>query len=450
MAGPLSPEQLPLGPTQQVVCLGPRTDVHRRGQIGKFLFLGDGRASVMTIESDILKRWQLLGPYLDRRTQICWAAAETLVIGQGGCQLLAAVTGIAASTISARRSKMRLTKSAQAGSLIGRKTAGTGRKLTEVRYPEIEPALQEMLSEETAGDPMNRQRWVRSSTRNLCRRLAEQGHQVGYRTVARLLRKMGYSLQAAKRRQAGAEHPDRDKQFKHIAALKAQFLGQTLPVISIDTKKKELIGDYQPEGKTWRMQPIEVEDSFFASYAKCIAVPFGIYDVAKNAGYVTVGISGNTAEFAVNCLVSWWKHHGRSAYPSADRLLILADGGGSNGYNLRAWKVDLQEKLCDAFGLRVTLCHYPPACSKWNPIEYRLFSQISLNWAGEPLRNLDVMLGFIRGTTTIAGLKVEAYLDERIYRNGRRVTDDKLRGLALSEDSICPRWNYTLAPSPNC
>jgi hypothetical protein len=402
----------------------------------------------MTNDSDILKRWQLLSPYLDRRQQACWAAAETFLIDRGGCQLLAAVTGIAAATISAWRCEMRRTKGARAGSIIRvRATRKGGRKLTEVKYPEIELALEHMLSEETAGDPMSRQRWVRSSTRNLGRRLAEQGHQVGYRTVARLLRKMGYSLQAAKRRQAGAEHPDRDKQFKHIAVLKAQFLGQGLPVF--DTKKKELIGNYRPDGKTWRKQPIEVDDAFFASYAKCVAVPFGIYDVAKNVGYVTVGISGNTAEFAVNCLVNWWKQHGLSAYTTADRLLILADGGGSNGYNLRTWKMDLQERLCDAFGLRVTLCHYPPACSKWNPIEYRLFSHISLNWAGQPLSNLDVMLGFIRGTTTTAGLKVEAHLDAQIYRNGRRVTAEQLKGLALSEDDICPRWNYTLAPRPN-
>jgi transposase len=400
----------------------------------------------MTNDSDILKRWQLLSPYLDRRQQICWAAAETLVIGPGGCQLLAVVTGIAASTISARRRKMRLTKSAQAGSLIRKRTDSTGRKLTEVRYPEIEPALQQMLSEETAGDPMSRQRWVRSSTRNLGRRLAEQGHQVGYRTVARLLRKMGYSLQAAKRRQAGAEPPDRDKQFKHIAALKVQFLGPGTSRHKHRHKKERANWRLSARG---RRQPIEVEDSFFASYAKCIAVPFGIYDLAKNVGYVTVGMSGNTAEFAVNCLVNWWKQHGLSAYTSANRLLILADGGGSNGYNLRTWKMDLQEKLCDAFGLRVTLCHYPPACSKWNPIEYRLFSHISLNWAGQPLRNLDTMLGFIRGTTTTAGLKVEAYLDTQIYRNGRRVTAEKLKGLALSEDDICPRWNYTLAPRLN-
>jgi hypothetical protein len=179
-----------------------------------------------------------------------------------------------------------------------------------------------------------------------------------------------------------------------------------------------------------------------------VAVPLGIYDVAQNTGYVTVGISGNTAEFAVNCMVSWWILHGRSGYAHADRVLVLADGGGGNGYNLRTWKNDLQEKLCDAFGLTVTLSHYPPACSKWNPVEYRLFSHISMNWAGQPLLSLDVMLGFIRGTTTTAGLKVEAYLDQGIYRKGRKVTDRQLKELALSTHDICPHWNYTLAPRP--
>jgi len=258
---------------------------------------------------------------------------------------------------------------------------------------------------------------------------------------------MGYSLQVAKKKQAGAQHPDRDEQFKYIAALKAQFLGENLPVISIDTKKKELIGNYRREGKTWRRQPLEVE-SYFASYAQCVAVPFGIYDLAKNVGYVTVGISHNTAEFAVNCLVHWWKVHGRTAYAHADRVLILADGGGGNGYNLRTWKKDLQDKLCDAFGLTVTLSHYPTGCSKWNPVEYRLFSHISMNWAGQPLRNLDVMLAFIRGTTTTTGLKVEAHLDQGIYRKGRKVTERQLKELALSAHDICPRWNYNLSSRP--
>jgi Rhodopirellula transposase DDE domain len=322
-----------------------------------------------------------------------------------------------------------------------------GRKLVEQKDPNIAPALDRLLSDEVAGDPMGRQKWIRSSIRNLSKKLKEQGHQVGHGTVARLLRRMGYSLQVNKKKQAGAQHPERDEQFRYIAALKAQFLREGLPVISIDTKKKELIGNYRREGKTWRRKPIETE-SFFAGYAKCVAIPFGIYDIAQNAGYVAVGTSANTAEFAVNCLVNWWKRHGRSAYPNADRVLIFADGGGGNGYNLRTWKKDLQDKLCDAFGLTVTLSHYPPACSKWNPVEYRLFSHISMNWAGQPLLDLDMMLAFIRGTTTAAGLKVEAYLDHGIYRKGRKVTDRQLKELALSAHEICPRWNYTVAPRP--
>jgi hypothetical protein len=302
-----------------------------------------------------------------------------------------------------------------------------------------------MLSDEEAGDPMSQQRWIRSSIRNLSKRLKEQGHQIGHGAVARLLRKLGYSLQVNKKKQAGSQHPDRDKQFRYISALKTEFLGSGLPVISIDTKKKELIGSYRREGKTWRRTPIEAE-SYFAGYAKCVAVPFGIYDVAQNAGYVTVGISHNTAEFAVNCLVNWWDLHGRSKYPVARRVLVLADGGGGNGYNLRTWKKDLQDRLCDQYGLTVVLCHYPPACSKWNPIEYRLFSHISMNWAGKPLSDLGVMLAFIRGTTTATGLTVEANLDQRIYAKGRRVTDRQLKELALFPHSTCPRWNYTLAP----
>ena len=238
---------------------------------------------------------------------------------------------------------------------------------------------------------MGRQRWIRSSLRNLSKRLDEQGHKACTHTVARILRKMGYSLQAIKKKQAGAQHPDRDEQFRYIAALKAQYLREGLPVISIDTKKKVLIGDHRREGKSWRREPIETE-SYFASYAKCVAVPFGIYDIAQNAGYVTVGISSNTSEFSVRCLESWWRFHGRPVYPHGDRLLVFADGGGADGYNLRTWKKDLQEKLCDAFGLTITISHYPPGCSKWNPVEYRLLSHISMNWAGQPLPSLEAML----------------------------------------------------------
>jgi hypothetical protein len=216
-------------------------------------------------------------------------------------------------------------------------------------------------------------------------------------------------------------------------------------VISVDTKKKELIENYRREGKSWRREPIEI-DAHFASYAQCVAVPFGIYDLARNAGYVTVGISHNTAEFAVNCMASWWELHGQSTYAQCDRLLIFADGGGGNGYNLRSWKKDLQDRLCDRFGLTVTVCHYPLGCSKWNPVEYRLFSHISMSWSGRPLRNLDTMLAFIRGTTTASGLTVEARLDQGTYRKGRKVTDRQLQRLALQGHEVCPRWNYTLKP----
>lgn len=404
----------------------------------------------MANRSEILRRWRLLSPYLNRRQRSLWAAAEAEAIGYGGCVLLSNVTGISKPTISAGMRKLRLTKMASAGSLIRVQRSGrVGRKLAELKDPDIEPALERMLSDEVAGDPMGCQKWVRSSLRHLSKHLKEQGHQAGISTVARLLRKMGYSLRVNKKKQAGAQHPDRDQQFRYIAVLKAQFLGEGLPVISIDTKKKELIGNYRREGESWRRKPIEV-DSYFASYAQCVAVPFGIYDIAQNTGYVTVGISNNTSEFAVNCLASWWSLHGRSAYPHGDRLLVLADGGGANGYNLRTWKKDLQDRLCDAFGLTVTLSHYPPGCSKWNPVEYRLFSHISINWAGQPLRNLDVMLAFIRGTTTTAGLKVEARLDQEIYRKGRKVTDRQLKELALSTHDVCPRWNYTLTPRLTC
>ncbi|KRQ94448.1 ISAzo13 family transposase [Bradyrhizobium valentinum] len=284
--------------------------------------------------SDILTRWQLLRPYLNRRQRSLWAAAEAEAISHGGIALVSSVTGISYQAISTGMWKVRSTNGSTAGSLVpSGGSPRAGRKLTEVNDPQIEQALQQMLSDEIAGDPTGSQKWIRSSLRNLSRRLDEQGHTACTHTVARLLRKMGYSLRVNWKKQAGAQHPDRDEQFKYIAALKAQYLREGLPVISIDTKKKELIGNFRREGKSWRREPIET-DSHFASYAKCVAVPFGIYDIAKNIGYVTVGTSNNTSEFAVRCLESWWCLHGRLAYPHGNRLLVFADGGGANGYNV--------------------------------------------------------------------------------------------------------------------
>jgi hypothetical protein len=256
---------------------------------------------------------------------------------------------------------------------------------------------------------------------------------------------MGFSLRVNKKKQSGSRHVDRDTQFRYIKSLKDRFGSLGLPVISIDTKKKELIGDFKNDGKTWCREPAEV-DEHFASYSKHVAIPFGVYDLNKNTGYVVVGISHNTAEFAVNCLVTWWNNEGRESYPRATEILILADGGGGNGYNLRAWKKDIQDKLCNPTGLSVTITHYPTGCSKWNPVEYKLFSQISLNWAGKPLRTLQMMLGYIRGTTTTTGLQVQALFDDRMYEKGRRVTAREMAQLRLRLHDVCPTWNYTLSP----
>src|ERR1700730_6961350 len=262
-----------------------------------------GWKALLTNQATVLKRWRLLSPYLNRRQRGLWAAAEAETFGHGGGALLSIITGVSLGTITAGRRKLKLTITARAGSISRTQGSGrAGRPLVEVKDPGIEVALEGILSDEVAGDPMGRQRWVRTSIRNLSKLLTEQGHQIGHGAVARLLRKLGYSLQVNKKKQAGAQHPERDKQFKYIADLKAKFLREGFPVISIDTKKKELIGNYRREGKSWCRKPIET-DSYFAGYAKCVAVPFGIYDVTRNVGYVTVGTSHNTAEFAVNCLV---------------------------------------------------------------------------------------------------------------------------------------------------
>jgi transposase len=400
--------------------------------------------------AEILTRWQLLSPYLSRRQQSLWAAAEVAAVGLRGIKLLSGVTGISQQPLARAVLRLGSTRGSPTGSLVDRSIGpGGGRPPNEVRDPQLEQVLQTMLSDQVAGDPMSRQRWIRSSTRNLSRRLDEQGHKASPHTVARLLRKLGYSLRVNwRKRQGGRQHPDRDAQFKYIASLKAHYLDEGSPVISIDTKKKELIGNFKSAGESWCREPVET-DPHYASYAKCVAIPFGIYDLAQNAGYVTVGISNSTSEFAVNCLESWWRLHGRSIYPQANRLPIFADGGGANGYNLRTWKNDLQDRLCNAFGLTVTVSHYPPGCSKWNPIEYRLFSHISINWAGQPLRSLPVMLAFIRGTTTTTGLVVEAQLDEKIYRKGRKVPEREFRELELTAHDVCPLWNYTLSPRFN-
>lgn len=303
-----------------------------------------------------------------------------------------------------------------------------------------------MTAPETAGSPMGAEKWIRSSLRHLSEKLKAQGHGVCPKTVSRLLKGLDYSLKANVKRQAGSQHPDRNTQFEYIEAQRQLFLSQGWPIVSLDAKKKELIGNFKNAGQSWCQEADLVNDHDFASDAQGRAVPYGIYDVNHNRGYVYVGQSADTAEFAVDMLSNWWQEFGRVQFPYAPCLLALCDGGGSNGCRSRLWKARLQEKLADALGLTVMVCHYPTGTSKWNPIEHRLFGPISINWAAKPLRTFEIMLACIRGTTTHTGLQVSAFLVEKIYARGIKVTDEVMQDLNLIRHTTCPKWNYTIHP----
>jgi hypothetical protein len=310
--------------------------------------------------------------------------------------------------------------------------------------------LKELVEPETAGDPQGEQKWVRSSLRQLRTRLAGVGHAVSPPTVGRLLKELDYVLHVnAKKREAGAAHPNREAQFTHIGEQRAAFEQAGWPIIRVDTKKKELIGNFKNAGQAWGREAEAVNVHDFRTDALGRAVPYGIYDLTHNHGTVVVGKSADTPEFAVDAIAHWWDTTGAVSFPDTHHLLILADGGGSNGSRPRLWKHQLQEQLCDRRGLTVTVSHYPTGCSKWNPIEHRLFSQISTNWAGKPLRTWDTILGYVRGTTTCTGLTVSAVLQEGDYGTGHRVSDREMETLNLKHDDVCPRWNYTLRPRPS-
>jgi hypothetical protein len=307
--------------------------------------------------------------------------------------------------------------------------------------------LEELVSGEIGGDPMTEQRWVRSSLCRLSSRLKEKGYRASEGVVRRLLKNMGFSLKANKRKQGRRGCLERDTQFNYIMSQRQHFAAAGLPVISVDTKKKELIGEFRKSGRTWCRKPDEVHEHDFPGAAQHRAVPLGVYDIAKNAGYVYVGLSHDTPEFAVNSISRWWKDEGCRIYPSAHELLILVDGGGCNGCHTKAWKFNLQQNLCDRFCLVVTVCHYPTGCSKWNPVEHRLFSYISINWAGKPMKTLEMMLGYIRGTTTATGLKVKSFSDRRVYTRAQGVTREEESRMNLTFHDVCPQWNYTFRPA---
>jgi hypothetical protein len=309
--------------------------------------------------------------------------------------------------------------------------------------------LEDRVAPETAGDPQSEQKWVRSSLRHLSARLGALGPAASPPTVGRLLKTLDYALHVnAKKREASAAHPQRNAQFEYLAAQRAAFTTAGWPIISVDTKKKELIGNFKNAGQSWSREAEAVNVHDFPQDALGRAVPYGIYELTRNRGTVCVGQSGDTPRFAVTAIAHWWAGEGCQAFPGTDQLLILADAGGSNGCQPRRWKQQLQEQLCDRFRLSVTVCHYPTGCSKWNPIEHRLFGPISINWAGQPLRTWETLLSLICGTQTATGLAVGAHRDDQVYPTGETVSDVAMAALRLERHVVCPRWNYTIRPRP--
>jgi hypothetical protein len=309
----------------------------------------------------------------------------------------------------------------------------------------LESDLLALVKEDTGGDPMKKQKWVRLSLRRLSKLLRVRGHDIAPMTVRRLLFKLRFSLKANRKRYTGPAHPDRDRQFRYIARQRKCFEQAGWPVISVDTKKKELIGNFKNAGQTWCLEAEEVNCHDFLTQGSGRASPYGLYMPERDRGFVYVGLSADTPEFAVDAIASWWNCSGRRCYPQADKLLILADAGGSNGCRPRLWKWKLQE-FADRSGLEITVCHYPRGASKWNPVEHRLFSYISSNWTGKPLRTLELMLGYIRGTETETGLKVTATLLAKSYRKGLKVTNQQMKMLKWKRHKTCPAWNYTFFP----
>ena len=308
-------------------------------------------------------------------------------------------------------------------------------------------ALQVLVEPVTAGDPMSEQKWVRASLRSLSRRLGEAGHPASPPTVRRLLDDQGYRLHAnTKQLEPSAAHPDRDQQFGYITEQRQAFGAAGLPEISVDTKKKELIGQFKNAGRVWSQEPEPVNVHDFRPDALGRAVPYGIYDLTHNRGTVYVGQSADTPRFAVDMIARWWVDEGRVAYPEASELLILADSGGSNSARSRVWKEQLQVQIADCLGLTITVCHYPTGASKWNPVEHRLFSEISKTWAGCPLRSFDLVLHYIADTRTATGLQVQAHLISKMYETGMKVSDQQMAALALQAHEVCPQWNYTIHP----
>ena len=402
------------------------------------------------LAESIARRYAVLRPHLSEFQRRLWLGAEAAELGPGGVGVVAAATGVAADTV--RRGR----KEADDGITPGQgraRRAGGGRKRAESHDAELVAAFESLIDPVTRGDPMSPLRWTSKSIRTLTGALREKGHQVSDFVVRRLLRERGYHLQANAKTAEGGQHPDRDAQFCYLNDQAQQHMGTDDPVISVDTKKKELVGAYKNGGREWHPagQPEQVKVHDFIDPTLGKANPYGVYDVANNTGWVSVGTDHDTAAFAVNTIATWWQQVGKALHPDASRLLICADGGGSNGYRTRQWKTELA-KLAAATGLTITVCHLPPGTSKWNKIEHRLFSHISMNWRGRPLTSHEVVVQTIAATTTRTGLTVHAELDTGNYPTGIKIPDSTMTALAesgaLTRHQWHPDWNYTLTPTP--
>lgn len=401
-----------------------------------------------TVE-DLRQQFERLGGSLNERARREWAASEALALGRGGIVRIHEATGIAPSTIG---KGIRELRGREAGSAVddfnGVRRPGGGRKTADESDPTLLPALEKLVEPVTRGDPESPLRWTAKSLRRLASELVDQGYEVSRNVVSRLLKQLGYSLQAnSKSREGSSQHEDRNAQFEFINRRVESQLRNRNPAISVDTKKKELVGDYRNGGREYRPKgdPEKVQVHDFINRELGRANPYGIYDIGENTGWVNVGITADTAEFAVESIRRWWNGEGEARYPRCTEILVTADGGGSNGYRLRLWKVELQG-LADELGVPISVCHLPPGTSKWNKIEHRLFSFISMNWRGKPLTSYETIIKLISSTKTDRGLTVHCDLDETQYERGRKVSKAEMDEVRLYRNEFHGEWNYTIVP----
>jgi hypothetical protein len=393
---------------------------------------------------EIRRRFLSVSPLLDERQRRLFAAAEAKAAGYGGISAVARATGMAISTIRHGCQELDSPLDLPNGKV---RRPGGGAKGVAANDPQVLVDLLALVEPSTRGDPMSPLRWVSKGLRKLAAELRKKGHKISHVVVGKLLKAMHFSLQANRKTLEGADHPDRDAQFRHINELAREALADRQPVISVDTKKKELVGNFKNGGQEWEPEgkPTETEVHDFVNKDLGRAVPYGVYDINANSGWVSVGINHDTGEFAVQAIRRWWQEMGCMRYPNASYLVITADGGGSNGSRLRLWKRELQ-KLADEIGIDIIVAHFPPGTSKWNKIEHRLFSNITINWRAKPLVSYQVILQLIAATTTKTGLTVRSELDDKVYEKGIKVSDAEFNALNITRDSFHGEWNYAISP----